>query len=434
MNLNQYLQSKYKNKPNWFVEEVQAYENYARTVNVQKIKEYIDGQHDILNRPTYVYNGETVTPRRIVVQLAKSILNFKTQYVLKNPVTLIGDESMLKEFNKVNKLAKLNDVNTKILSHILKFGEVSEYLYLDKKGRIQSKLISAENGTPIYNHQKEMIAFIEHYTFDGISYYNVYSEESVAEYSNEGQKVQLIRESINLSGLPIHYKSENELSDRIGRSDLEDYKNILDNIEDVISKYTDALYKFMNPIPVISGQVLTGASIPSEIVGAGLSLDDGATFTMVGNKLDNNSFSTVYKTLMQSLLDVSGTPSVAFNKADISNVSEISVRMMFSLANISASVNEGYLRDGFFERWEKVVELLKYKGITITEDELVSLEFNFNYDTPANHKEILDNMKTQFDMNAISLETILERSPYIDDSVREMSRIKGMAYEAEVIQ
>lgn len=431
MKLKEYLSKKYKDKTTWFVDELSAYENSSRIMNVQYTKEYLDGNHKILNRPNYTYNGEVVEPRRIVIQLAKTILNFKTQYLLKNPVTLIGDESMIKEFNKVNKLGRFNDVNVQILSHLLKFGEVSEYLYFDKKKQVKSKLISAENGTPVYNHHNEMIAFIEHFTFDGITYYNLYTDNSVSEWSNEGGKIIKIGESPSLSGLPIHYKTQHELNDRLGKSELEDYKNILDNIEDVLSKYTDAMYKFMNPIPVVVGQQLTNSPIPSEIVGTGLSLDDGSDFKMVGNKLDSNSFNTVYKTLMQSLLDVSATPSVAFNKADISNVSEISVRMMFQLAEVQAGVNESYLREGFFKRWEKVVELLRYKGVTITEDELVSLEFNFQYNTPANHKEILDNMKTQFDMGAISIETILERSPYVDDSLRELSRIKGLEYDSK---
>ncbi|MCT1538437.1 MULTISPECIES: phage portal protein [Lysinibacillus] len=430
MNLQQYINAKYKGKSTWFIDETTTYENQSRILNVSGIRDYLDGKHEILKRKSFKYNGEDVQPRRIVNQVAKTILNFKTQYLLKNKVTLIGDESMVKEFNKVNKLGKYDDINVQILSQLLKFGEVSEYLYIDNSGRIKSKLISADNGIPVYNNYNEMIAFIEHYTFDGITYYNLYTGESVQEWSNEGGKtLTKLGERPSLSGLPVHYKTVNELSDRIGRSDLDDYIGILNNLEDLISKYTDSIYKFINPIAVVTGQQLTNTSIPSEIVGTGLTLDDGSTFSLVNGQLDSKSFDLVYKTLMQNLLDVSATPSVAFNKSDVSNLSSESIRMMFSLANVQAGVNETYLREGFSQRWEKVQRLLKYKGITVSDDEMISLDFNFQYDMPSNHKEILDNLKTQFDMGAISVESIVEISPYVTDKSREMSRLKGTEYD-----
>ncbi|WP_339280953.1 phage portal protein [Lysinibacillus sp. FSL P2-0066] len=430
MNLEYYIAVKHKNKVTWFVEEVTSFENQSRILNVSEIRNYLNGEHEILKRKSFKYNGEDVQPRRIVNQVAKTILNFKTQYLLKNKVTLIGDESMVKEFNKVNKLGKFDENNVQILSQLLKFGEVSEYLYIDNSGRIKSKLISADNGIPVYNNYNEMIAFIEHYTFDGITYYNLYTGESVQEWSNEGGKTfTKLGERPSLSGLPVHYKTVNELSDRIGRSDLDDYIGILNNLEDLISKYTDSIYKFINPIAVVTGQQLTNTSIPSEIVGTGLTLDDGSTFSLVNGQLDSKSFDLVYKTLMQNLLDVSATPSVAFNKSDVSNLSSESIRMMFSLANVQAGVNETYLKEGFSERWEKVQRLLKYKGITVSDDEMISLDFNFQYDMPSNHKEILDNLKTQFDMGAISVESIVEISPYVTDKSREMSRLKGVEYD-----
>ncbi|MFT9819406.1 phage portal protein [Lysinibacillus sp. NPDC056185] len=430
MNLEQYVNAKYKGKSTWFIEETTSYENQERVLNVSSIKDYLNGEHEILKRPNYIYNGEVVEPRRIVIQMAKTILNFKAQYLLKNPVNLIGDESMVKEFNKVNKLGRFDDINVQILLQLLKFGEVSEYLYIDGNGRIQSKLIAADNGVPVYNNYNEMIAFIEHYTFDGITYYNLYTDVSVKEWSNEGGKtITKIGERPSLSGLPIHYKTLHELSDRIGKSELDDYQNILDNMEDMLSKYTDSMYKFLNPIPVVTGQQLTNGSIPKEIVGAGLTLDDGSDFKLVNGQLDSKSFDLVYKTLMQTLLDVSSTPAVSMNKTDISNLSEVSIKLLFSLADTQAGVNETYLRDGFYQRWEKVQHLLKYKGIVIEDEELISLEFNFVYNTPSNHKEILDNMKTQFDMNALSLETIVEQSPYVNNKLRELSRLNGVEYD-----
>lgn len=425
MDLQQYVAVKYKNKPTWFLDEINTFENQDRINEVYEIRKYLDGQHKILNRPNYKYNGEVVEPRRIVINLAKTILNFKTQYLLKHPVSMIGNEQMINEFKKVNKLGKFDDKNEKILNKVLKYGQVAEYLFINRKGNIDSKLIDSDNGTPVFNQYNEMIAFVEHYVFDGITYYTVYTDSYVQEWNNEGGQLKLIASYPNLSGLPVLYKSEDEFSDTRGRSELKDWINILDNMEDVISKYTDSMYKFMNPIPVAIGQQLKD-SLPSDVVGGGINLDDGADFKLVSNQLDSDSFEIVWKTLYNMLLDVSSTPAVSMNKTDISNLSEVSIRLLFSLADSSAGTYENYLINGFYDRWEKVVKLLKYKGITITDDDFATLEFKFDYNVPSNHKEILDNIKTQYEMGAISVETILENSPYVTDVSRELKRLNGV--------
>ena len=77
------------------------------------------------------------------------------------------------------------------------------------------------------------------------------------------------------------------------------------------------------------------------------------------------------------------------------------------------------------DRYEKVAKLLSYKGVTVSDEQLITLDFKFIYNTPSNQTEILNNMKTQFEMNAISTETILENSPYIKDTVLELTRLNS---------
>lgn len=422
MELQKYINVKYKNKPNWFLDEINSYENQERLTETFDKKRYLDGQHKILQRNNFKYNGELIEPRKIVLQYLNTIINFHSQYLLKNSVNINGNEKMIETFLVSNKLARFDEKNVKILTKLIKFGQVAEYIYINKKGKIDSKIIDAEDGTPVFDRHGEMIAFIEHYVFDAISYYTVYADDYVQEWSNENNQMNLIASYSNLSGLPVLYKTDNEFSNTEGRSGLDDWMGIANNLEDVLSKYVDSMYKFMNPIPVAIGQQLKDA-LPSDIVGGGLNLDDGADFKMVTNQLDSKSFEIVYKTLMQSLLDVSCTPAVSMNKTDVSNLSEVSIKLLYSLANTQAGVYEGYMKAGFYERWEKVAKLLGYKGKQITDDEIATLEFNFQYNMPSNHKEIIDNMKVQHEMGALSIETILEQSPYVNDVALEMSRI-----------
>src|SRR5690606_9165388 len=117
---------------------------------------------------------------------------------------------------------------------------------------------------------------------------------------NAGGDLRLTGRYDNLSGLPIVYHHQNELDATLGRSELDDWISILDSMEDLISKYTDSFYKFMNPIPVAVGQQLKGEGLPTQIIGGGITLDDGSDFKLVSNGLDYRSFETIYRTLLQS--------------------------------------------------------------------------------------------------------------------------------------
>lgn len=422
--LQEYIKEKYDNASDWFVEEVHSIENQQRIQDIISKKEYLNGKHKILQREPYKYNGKVFYPRKIVLQYAKTLLNFQKSYLLTNPVTLTGNEEVVKTLNEVIRKGKYNRTNMCILDKILKYGNVAEYVYVEN-GIIKSKIIDPSQSYPVYDHENNLIAFIQAYMFDGIHYYTVYEHDVVTEYNNAGGTINMIGRYFNASGLPIIYRSENEMSDVEGRSELDDWIEILDSMEDLISKYTDSFYKFMNPVPVVTGQQLKGEGLPSDVIGGGIVLDDGSDFKMVGNELDYKSFETVYKTLLQALLDVSSTPAVSLNKTDVSNLSEVSIKLLFSLANVKASINEQYMREGIEQRHEKFRKLLEYQGIRFNDSDWDTLGMVFRYNTPSNDKEIIENLRELRKIGAISLESLLEQSPYITDIASELERLQN---------
>lgn len=433
MKLEQYIKDKYNGQSDWFVEFVQEVSNQQRVLDVMAKKEYLSGEHKIKRSASYKYNGKEFHPRKIILQYAKTLLNFQKSFLLANNITLTGKEEVVKAFNAVNRAGKYDRVNMQILDKILKYGSVAEYIYMDGNV-IKSKLIDMTEGYPLYDHENNLIAFVQAYVCDYVNYYVVYEQDTVSEYNNAGGNLRLTGKYHNLSGLPIVYKSQNELSDVEGRSELDDWIEILDSMEDLISKYTDSFYKFMNPIPVAIGQQLKGEGVPTNIVGGGITLDDGADFKFEGNKLDYKTFEIIYKTLLQSLLDVSSTPAVSLNKTDVSNLSEVSIKLLFSLANVKASMNEEYMRMGLEQRFDKIRRLLSFKSITFTDDEFDTLNMVFQYDTPSNNTEVIKNLKELREMGGISLESLLEKSPYTTDVVTEMERLQSEGNKVEVVK
>lgn len=424
--LREYINDKYNNQSDWFVNVVNDTVAQQRINDILEKKQYLDGRHLINTRPNEEWNGKEFKVRRITLQYAKTILNFATAYLLKNPVTLSGNEKVVAAFKKVYNKAKLNNIDRDLLDKMLKYGDSYEYLYIDENKNIMSHLIDPADAYPVYDDAGNMLAFVESWTSADsmVSYYIIYTDNTVYQYNNKGGSLHLTGQYNNVSGLPVHYKNQSETDNNYGQSDLDDYISILDNMEELLSKSTDALYKYVNGIPVVTGQQLKGEALPQSTVGGGLVLDDGSTFDFKSNKIDTQSFESIYKTLMQSLLDISMTPAVSMNKTDISNLSEVSIQLLFTLADIKASLNGKYMSIGFDDRFGKIRKMLTLQGVTFDDEAFDTLNVVFSPATPKNESEIIANLKTLQDMGAISIESILENVPYVTDKVGELKRIE----------
>lgn len=418
--MNSEIIKKYGKKQDWFIDFVGEYENQSKVNKLENIDSYLAGNHKIKQRPNEKFNGREFESRKIVLQYAKLILNFQVNYLLKNPVTLSGNDVVVNEFEKVYRSAKLNQIDYKLLEQLVKYGEAYEYIYLDRDNKIKSKILDSKYSYPLYDHTGEMIAFVYAYMHDGIDYYTIYYNNVVETYNNEGGSLRLTGRYNNLSGLPIVYKNGDE-----PRSDLDDYISILDSIEDLISKAVDSFYRYITGIPIVIGQQLRGDGLPADVVGGGLTLDDGADFKFVSNKFDSKAFETLYKHLMQSLLDISSTPSVALNKTDISNLSEVSIQMLFTLSDIKAGLNEKYMREGFYDRFKAIRKLLSLRAITFSDDDFDTLDVVFRTMKPRNDKEVIENLEKLNNMKAISIDTVLEHIPYVSNKEQELERLRS---------
>lgn len=421
-NLQSYIKEKY-NSEFWYVEEVQSVYNQQKKLEVSNLKDYLNGKHKIQRKESYKFNGKIFEPRKIVLNQAHTIINFMTSFLLGNVATITGEENTVNEFMKVIRKAKYDRLNYKILDKVLKFGEIYEYVYLDNNV-IKSKLIDVEDGTPIYNENNKLIGFIESYVFDGIEYYIVYDENTVSKYNNVGGEIKLVSRNINLSGLPIIYHTDNDYNDIEGSSELNRWINLIDGMEDLLSKAVDGYYHHITGIPVITGQQLKD-SLPTDIIGAGLQLDDGATFEFKSNLFDSNAFKTLYETLINSLYEVASIPSITMGRTDISNVSTESIKILYSLAIMKSEKNAQFMKDGMEQRFEKIRDLLALKGLVFKDEQFDSLDISFQYALPTSNSEIIKDLKELRQINGISIETLLEKNPYVSDVNVEKSRLLG---------
>lgn len=430
MNIQEYIKIVHNGNPFWFIDEVNHPENAKRIYDVVNKKKYLDGRHAILNRVVENYNGKPYEQKAIVLQYAKLITQLETTYLLKTPVTIIGDESIVSDMKRVYRKGKYDKINFDILSNLIKYGNAYEYVYVNAEGKVTSKVIPTESGYPIYDDELNMIAFVEYYTALESEYYVVYTNENVTKYSTIGQEdIRVVGSYKNVSGLPIHYKTDNELNEAFGKSDLDDFINIIDSMEDLLSKFSDSFYKHHNPIAVVIGQQLKGEGINPHIIGQGVTLDSDADMKYLQAEIDHQAFKTIYETLMQQMINVSSVPAVAMNATDVSNLSETSMQMLYQLADMKAGINEQYLREGMDERHEKIIGLMGKTGKAYSEDVLDTLNMKFTYARPINETEVIDNLVKMYEAGAMSIESLVELSPYITNQHQELERILKMNAE-----
>lgn len=427
MNLEEYIKEYYPNADWWFVSECCQQQHKDRVQNIANIKYYLDGHRKNDNQLINI-DGRMVEPTRIKLNFAKVLLDYVVSFLLKNPITLIcDDENTLKQMQDVYKKSKMKREDIKIYKEMKVAGQAFQYLFFDENDNIQSKVLLSENSYPVVTDTGNYVAFIYHYmTSKMIEYYTVYYPDRVEEWNTIDGKCKLISTSINYSGLPIPFRNPKETNIYEGKSDVEDWKSIIDNMEKLTSKYQDALYKFITGIPVMTGSKMRitkdgQGAIDPRIVGYYLGLEDGSTFDFKQNKTDYQSMELMYKTLFSDLLISSCIPAVSMNAQDVSNLSETSIRMMYQLIILKCAMDSMNLLDGFYIRWEQIKRMLSLKGIQNLDSDV---ECEFTMEIPQNAAEVINNLQTLRDMNGISFDTMLAKNPYVADVVGEKQKIE----------
>lgn len=419
MNIDNYKMG-FDNPAKWFVDEVQQAYHKSRIANVVSNRNYLSGNHKVLQREDAKYKGKELITRKTIIQYAKTVLKFHATYLLGNPITLSGDEEIVKVFNEIYDLGLYDTIDYKILDNVNKFADAYEYVYIDN-GVIKSKVIDTCDSYPVYDDMGNYISFIEHWTdaFSGISYYNVYYPTYVEYWNNEGGEEKLIDTKVNVSGLPIHYHNFSDTDNNFGESILKDIKPLLDELEDILSKMGDAIYvNSLNPMNVAIGQRIE-STIPADATGYVLNLDNG-DYKTVSTMMDYQTIKLYLDNIKEMISQVGCMPSV-FGNSNVANVSEVSLKMLFHMATVNAMETEKWLNIGLQDRFKKIKKLLELQGIKV--DGNVSVEYNLSI--PVDTDEVVRNIKAMREMGAISIDTAMEKSGIIKDISAEKERLEN---------
>lgn len=414
-----YVQNQYSNEPRWFEEEISNPYHTNRLSRVMKYKNYLDGRHSILGRNNFQYKGEEFNTSKMILQTAKTICNFHTTYLMGNPLSLEGTDNKVRTYEGIYRKGRYKKIDYKIYDDLIKYGDAFEYVYFDNE--IKSKVIDTLDSYPIIDTNGDYIGFIEHYqdSITGIEKYVIYDVDKVTTYFNDGNR-ENVTKTINISGLPIHYTT-NSVNGMFGDSVLGDIIPILDKIEYLLNKMDDSISTMsLNPIPYITGQRLD-TPLDADVTGYLLNLEDGTEFKYAVANLDSESIKVLYNALLNHLWIVARVPSVVMGQSNVANVSEVSLKLLYTLSGNMAKENSVYLEDGILDRIDAIDRLLAIKGITFSEDEYIGISFNYN--RPMDESEYIDMLSKQYNDGALSIETYLGKSPLTSSVVEELGRL-----------
>ncbi len=338
-------------------ELIHTHEQQLVQRNNLKVKNYLLGKHAILQRKDFTFKNETFQTAKVLLQTIKSIVDFHTSYLVGNPLTLTGSENVTKLFNQIYANSHYAIVDFELTNNLVLYGNAYEYVYKESKA-VKSKVIDPLSSYPIYDDKGNYIAFIEYWKdcINEVEYYVVYEHEFVTEYDRHKEKsFVLTNQYRNLTGLPIHYRSgvTSECTD-FGAGIVMDLIPIMNEIESLLSKTVDAVSTLsLNPLGVSSGQKIA-SSIDKDMTGVILNLEDGGRFDYASATIDNQTVGLLLQELINQLYSVAQVPSVVFN-GNVSNVSETSLKLLFTQLDNKAKRTATYFKQGIYTRFHYIL-------------------------------------------------------------------------------
>lgn len=414
----------------WFQTEIKKLRYTDRINRVMGIDEYLRREHKVLQLPSFEFKEHTFEPTKLILQTLKSIIKFHSSYIVGTPVSITGDKEFVSFLNTIYKKGGYQKIDLELAKDLITYGDTFEYVYLDDKGNIRSKIIRNKDSYPIYNGMGEYISFVEYWKDEDTrkDHYIVYYPDMVEIY--EGNK--LIDTKANLTGLPIWYSSMDKSKyDKFGDPFPLDLIGVMDTIEILLSKLDSAVNTLsLNPLGVVSGQRID-SSIPTNIVGAVMNLEDGSKFEWANAQMDRESIKLELDYVIQQFYAIACVPASIMGQSNVANVSETSITMLYQQTDNFARQYIASLTEGFSQRLEYIRKLMEYNNQSVSDEVFDTINFVFNVSRPVDNAADMENMQIQYNCGAISRQTIIDRSPYTTDTALELKRIADESNKSE---
>ena len=393
----------------------------ANRPKYQKMKNYYDGKHDILN--TYPRNTN-YSNQIVVTNMINPFITQEVSYVLGNPISYIsntGDKEVVNAINS-NLFHYKSNHNQELMKQLEIYGTAYELSYIDKKGRFCSRILNPLNAICYVDEDNIPQLFIHFYKkkFHNEQYHDVYYTDGRIEIYKDDK---LINTTTHIfEGVPVSVCSmdiEETIFCKINK--IQDaYNWIMSDQVNLISSYKNSYL------------IISGARVDDEVAETlrreGIinleSKDGNATWLTkdINDEFIENSLNRLKNSMYEITNHIDSTEPLQ------SNTSGAALRNRLTFLEQRCESIFDVVLDTIYNRLEFLFQYLAIKNKEFNiQDVHVQYKPNIPVDTTA-----IVNENSQLS-DGLSLETKLSRLPFVQDPQQEIEKIKQERKELEEI-
>lgn len=397
-------------------------------VRLQKLSDYYDGKHEVLERKLENENAKNV---KVMVNNAKYTTDMNVGFLVGNPISYSAGKD--KNIDPVLDTYEDMDVvshDTELEKDLSVFGIALELIYLrtvpgnDKETEIRIKVIDPRGvflvtDDTIEKNSLFAVHYYEKFGLDGKSIgwlITVYTPNN--NISHKAKDLTLKDMTINkakpqyFGGVQvIEYRNNEEK-----QGDFEQAISLIDAYNALQSDRISDKEAFIDALLIIYGFSLEG-SVSDGMIEAPGKGDDGAAVEWLTKTFDESQIQLLSKSIEDNIHKVTYVPNMN-DENFAGNISGEAMKYkLFGLLQLM-SIKSRYMTKGLRQRLQLVANMINLKGENI---DVSGAKIKIKPNLPINTSDIIDQIVKAIDI--LPLETLLSWLPDIDDPQEEISKL-----------
>ena len=412
------------------IEIVQALiEKYDNT-REQRLQDYYDGRHDILNR---TFDDKSKPNNKIVTNFCKYITNVSVGNFIGVPVSYSSqDEEYMKRLQDILDYNDEQQHNASLARTASIQSRAFEILYttVDENGDLQIRFEeldpNEQNVILVYGRsiEKNLIMAIRFFTCEDIltnettTEIYVYTKDKIYEYVKDDSDLHFIGEEEHyFDDVPINVywnKQEGGKGDFEDIISLNDAYNLLQSDDINESNYTNDAYLIIKNM-VADKEKLDEMKQSRAIQGT----DDGEVRWLI--KDINDSWKENLKTrIVHDIHKTSGVPDLT-DEQFAGNVSGVAMKYKLLPFENNRSQKERQFKKALQRRIKLITNILNKQGHNY---DYRSVQMTFKPNLPTNEKEEIEGVVSLYGTGLVSKDTLRNKLSMVEDASLEEEKIK----------
>lgn len=389
---------------------------------------YFKGTNDIAYR-TFKYttvNGDVMDRYRANNKVSdnffKIIIEQKVNYVVGNEVTIQESKPYLDLNEEIDYLCE--EASMKAIGWL--------HVYIDEIGELKQVVVPSEQVIPIYTPtlKKELKQVIRFYKIDDtdivelwdnttVTYYSLVKDQGYTQYS---QTTHFSTGSFGkIPFIPLY-------NNRYETNDLNSIKVLIDCYDVVISDFCNnfedfqqVLYKLVNYAKTVDDEQLACELFEFIKKYGFVNVNDGGDFDIIQREVPYLARKEILQIIKQNLYLIAQAVDPDILKGN--SLTNVVIEASYTLLELKANKFIKMLKKFFKELlyFDNFYRSMKRMAV----DDIAKVTFEFNKAILMNKAEIVETLVLCVQNGIMSIETAVNKNPFIDNPEEEMLKLKG---------